>query len=694
MELSVEASVPRQTLLETNPPVVFASQLALREGNRKKPIYQLHKWWARRLGSVFRSMILSAVSEGKASDPFASTFYAKHSLASLVVLDPFVGGGTSLVEAAKCGASVIGVDIDPVACFITAKELAPWDEKAFRESFAYVEGKVKASVLRWYATSLPDGRSGTIIYAFWVDVITCPDCQTTFDGHPHYQLFRDRRNKKQTVICAHCGEVDTIGLEAERLICTACNQETLVSRGLVRGGRYYCPSCGGKDVLRSLTSQGKIVPQRLFALEVLTENAGERVFKKADGNDLSLFAHAEREWLAEARNSKFAPCDLIPAGNRNDQRPLSYGYYRYIDLFNPRQLLCLTAIAEAIAEVQDESCKEYLVAAFSDCLATNNMFCFFAFDYRKLTPLFGLHAYAKVSRPVENNVWGVEAGRGSFKNCVEKVVRAKQYGQHPYEFRYRTSGAPERVVTGESVSSIPCAGLPGEHGSYVWLLNQSSESLAPLSDRVVDLILADPPYYNNLAYSELSDFYYVWLRRLLPSLFGELHHTPMADSLFVRDEKKYPNDRRRYAEGLANAFRECHRVLKDEGLMVFTYHHNEKAAWLALSDAIEAANFRVTSVFPVRSEGKSQFHSHDGNIKWDVVFCCRKKDSSTELAEPSMRSVAEITEACESEVTTWVRSLEESGFSLSYAEKQSLRYGLLVSKANSKDLSLSALDSK
>jgi putative DNA methylase len=202
--LSRPRALPRLSRLEVNPPVAFASRLAEREGNSKKPIYQMHKWWARRLGSVFRSILLAATTQHRSREAEELTFYEKNDFGGFVVLDPFVGGGTSVVEAAKCGASVIGVDIDPVACFITAKELGRWDEARLRKAFEEVERKVRDNVLAWYRTTLPDGRKGTLIYAFWVDVITCPHCKNHFDGHPHYQLFRSRTNKKQTVACETC----------------------------------------------------------------------------------------------------------------------------------------------------------------------------------------------------------------------------------------------------------------------------------------------------------------------------------------------------------------------------------------------------------------------------------------------------------------------------------------------------------
>jgi putative DNA methylase len=111
MDAKEKIIIPDKAVIESDPPVVFASRLALREGNRKKPIYQMHKWWARRLGSVFRSLLLAAITPENDSQMFKNGFfYQRHDLSGLQVLDPFVGGGTSLIEAAKCGANVIGID--------------------------------------------------------------------------------------------------------------------------------------------------------------------------------------------------------------------------------------------------------------------------------------------------------------------------------------------------------------------------------------------------------------------------------------------------------------------------------------------------------------------------------------------------------------------------------------------------------
>jgi putative DNA methylase len=678
--------IPPIAAIETSPPVVFASRLALREGNCKKPIYQIHKWWARRLGSVFRSLLLAATTpEEKSAVLSNGFFYKRHDLSGLVVLDPFVGGGTSLVEAAKCGATVVGVDVDPVACFVTAKELQACNEKALLAAFSALESEVKEELVRWYRTTLPDGRQASVVYAFWVDQIQCPNCKGVFDGHPHFQLRRFPKKKKQIIFCSHCGETAAAALSETKHNCPGCHNRTNLHRGPVRNALFSCPDCRVKTPRRALTSDSRPLPQKLFALEVLVDETKERVFKKVDQADLALYQEAERFWAIRREQKNLVPDEFISVRDRDDPRPISLGYRRYRDLFCPRQLLCLSRLAESISHVEDRKAREFLALAFSDSLAANNMFCFYAFDYGKLTPLFGLHAYAKVSRPVENNVWGTEVGRGSFLKCFYKLLEAKRYAAKPFEYAYGKTGKVTRKLTGESIRSQVCrrklsTKVKGKPGAL--LLNQSSESLHSISARSIDLILSDPPYYDNLAYSELSEFYHVWLKRLrLPSYPGNgCKRTPLKESLYVSHRKGQSKDGTRFTEGLSRTFAECYRVLKDTGMLVFTFHHNDPKAWIALAKALLLSGFHVTNVFPVRSEGQSHFHSDERNIKWDEVIVCRKRRPSHAVLRS--RDTETLHEAVEKEtdrqVKRWTTLLRKRNFEFSSSDARSLKSGVML----------------
>lgn len=683
----VSGHIPLKAAIETKPPVVFASRLALREGNHKKPIYQVHKWWARRLGSVFRSLLLAATTPARQASLLSNGFfYERHDLSNLRVLDPFVGGGTSLVEAAKCGASVIGVDIDPVACFVTAKELESCNEEALVRAFASIESEVKKELLRWYRTSLSDGRKGTVVYAFWVDQIECPTCHECFDGHPHYQLRRFPRHGKQTVFCSYCGEIATLPLSWKTFECRECRKKTNIGGGTVQKGKAICPECESQTPLHLLRAQGRALTQKLFGLEVLINGTAERVFKKVDEADIALFKRAENLWRRRSVLDRFVPPDAIPIRHRDDRRPVSFGYRRYRDMFNARQLLCLSTLAEAISRIKDSKTREFVALAFSDCLAGNNMFCFYAFDYGKLTPLFGLHAYAKVSRPVENNVWGASVGRGSFSKCFNKLLEGKRYANNPFEYAYPLKGKPKQKFTGESVRCTLYEGsLPtqpnGDAGGV--LINRSSEKLTPIASKSIHLILSDPPYYNNLAYSELSDFYHVWLKRLrLKSYPGNgRKRTPLKESLYV-PQRYGQNDlgHIRFAAGLTRSFAECCRVLKDEGLFVFTFHHNDPKAWAVLTESVLSSGFRITNVFPVRSEGRSQFHSSKGNLKWDEVLVCRKRLNiqprpRVNYPDKQLRSIELKAEKC---LNYWRCLLKRAKLEFSEADARSLRSGLIA----------------
>jgi len=338
-----------------------------------------------------------------------------------------------------------------------------------------------------------------------------------------------------------------------------------------------------------------------------------------------------------------------------------------------------------ITKISDEQVREYLMIAFSDSLASNNMLCSYAFAYRKLTPLFGLHAFNVVNRPVENNVWGAYYGRGSFVKCVNKMLKGKLYAYQPYEITYQ-DGKPKRVFTGERVVATVATTLEEWHrGNFQsLLLNQSSTELRCLKSNSVDLILTDPPYYNNLSYSELSDFYYVWIREYLPKVGHNENNvsTPYQRALYVNrngDPSHY-----HFVQQLTRIFVQCRRVLKPDGLMVFTFHHRDLDAWEALAKALWEAGFKVTNIFPLRSEGKSGFHSTSGTIKWDSVLVCRSEENERQNfcnSRGFLRSV-------QASQNRWICRLRKASLVFGWADALSLGYAFAVQQAVTRASSL------
>jgi len=614
------------------------------------------------------------------------SFYSDRQLPEdFTVLDPFLGGGTSLVEAAKLGAHCIGVDIDPVACFVAAMELTRSNPLAIQEEFDRIATVVEKKITALYQSSI-DGVACDVVYYFWVDRISCPECLTHSDGHPTYQMAYDTAASKQTLVCPHCGAISTRSIDANSFRCASCDTFVDLLRPPVVAGRFCCPQCSASQTLHHLWRGGAVVP-RMFALEHLRPD-GTRGFAPVTDADLALYRRASRA-LAQTEHRLPIPDALIPVQGRADRRPLLYGYRRYREMFNDRQLYCLGLIAEQIKQIENVPVRQGLALAFSQSLATNNMFCGYAFGYRRLTPLFGVHSYRKISRPVEGNVWGLPLGRGSFQNCVRAVIAGSEYMQAPFEYRYRGSKKPQRVPV-----ASPRTHTLRPRAARV--LNQNSESLAEIPSKSVDLILTDPPYFDNLSYSELSDFYHVWLREILGRHYcGNAQvHTPISGALFA-GPRKLPGNRadarKTYLKSLTKILRECHRVAKDDARLIFTFHHRSDIAWVCLGTALLSAKFSVCTVFPVRSEGQSGFHSYEGSLKWDSVFVCQKA-AETSAKAPSDRLLGNVAQKAASTAAKWRTRIRRSRLAFSDADERSLARSLVVQFFSTRQLTPSRLE--
>ncbi|RLB89516.1 MAG: hypothetical protein DRH50_13625 [Deltaproteobacteria bacterium] len=159
----------RPVCLEVDFPIAPVNALSNLEGNAGKPIYQMSKWWARRRSSVFRSLLIAAAVEAP-DDPTKSAklvwdyYYSNHQKAGhfkrLRVLDPFMGGGTTLVEGARLGFQMVSVDLNPVAWFVTRNELAASDPQQVRALFEHIEAEVKPLIQPFYTTTCPRGHKG------------------------------------------------------------------------------------------------------------------------------------------------------------------------------------------------------------------------------------------------------------------------------------------------------------------------------------------------------------------------------------------------------------------------------------------------------------------------------------------------------------------------------------------------------
>lgn len=609
------AQLPEHCLLEAGElPFSELVQFATREGRRPRPIYQIHKWFARRLGCAFRTLLVGAVEPATAD--FWKAYYQTASLQGLTVLDPFVGGGTSVVEATRLGASTIGVDVDPIACAITNAELSAAVLEDLVPTLRALQASVGQSLRPYYETPALAAEGLTPLHHFWVQVVACPGCTTVGEAHPNYLLAAEK-GKPRWVFCRDCHTVHAIKEGQRSFTCKACRSRTYVDEGTVRNGAYTCRACDQHTPLISVgRSTGHAPAWRMFAIEATPRTQGqvvpmdERVFLRATDADREQAHAATAALQAElAADPAFLPTHAIEDRPRADNRLTDYGYRQWSQLFNDRQLLHLGRLARAIRALP-ASTRTAMGLAFSNHLTTNCSLTAYAAGWRRLTPLFSIRAYRHVPRPIEINPWVEGTGRGTYPNAVRQIMRAAQYARAPKE--------PGRRGGFRDVPSVAPRETPR-------VFSGNARELAGVVSNSVDIALTDPPYFDNVAYSELSDFFQPWLEHL--ALVPPASARRASVSRALSASRNADETVESFASELGEAFREIHRVLKPHGLLAFTFRHSTAEGWLAMARALARSGLRPVQVLPLPGEVGMGLHAHAGTSLWDAVLVFRKLDA-------------------------------------------------------------------
>lgn len=603
--------LPERSLLDGGDvPVSQLAAFARREARRPRPIYGAHKWFARRLGTAFRGLLVAAATP--AGGDFWAGYYGDVSLHGHLVLDTFVGGGTALVEAQRLGATVVGVDVDPVAAAVTRFELSAENQPNPQTILAALQASVGARMARFHRTTNEDGSQQDVVHHFWVQVVDCTSCGEAVEAHPTWQIATDQGAKRQWVLCRGCGGILERPAQRQSVRCGACHVLTNISAGTVAFGKLTCPGCGTAQRLIDVALRtGRPPAWRLFALEVLdTQPTGRSVpmahrsFRRATRADQELVEDAARELKRrEDAGLDYVPEDVIPH-DRVDDRLVRYGYQRYRDLFNHRQLLHLSLLAEEICALPPEQ-RGLAALALSNHLTTTCMMTSYAAGWRRLVPLFSVRAFRHVPRPVEVNPWLSGTGRGTYPNAMRQIAAAIAFAQAPREFH--TQG----------FVAVP----QHQPAAAARVLCQSSERLDTIPDSSVSLVLSDPPYLDNIAYSELADFFAPWLRRLQviePVPKDRARTTNLAAG------GRSSDDSRTFAERLGRCFQEASRVLSDDGRVVFTYQHSTANGWYALAQALASSELESVNVMPLQGDGGFGLHAHEGTSVFDAILILRR----------------------------------------------------------------------
>ena len=609
------SSVSLGVAIDHSFPIEQADSLAIQESFNKhlyRPNTYLHKWWARRSGTTFRS-ILKQLCE----DPQKQDYYTSGGLEGKIILDPMMGGGTTVHEAIRLGARVVAYDIDPIPVMQAKASLThiSLDEK--RKVFEDYYERLSEILSPLFSTS-------------------CPECGVECESQFILYGLRKRCACEEAVIVDSLvlqekSEGTAIWLDPSTGIPFSSTKPPAVEGSepfIYDKTLAHCPKCGSpfKDILDcSFVDRYRALVVVGFCL------SHGQFFKKIPDADLSRMDES-RQLLADY---KFPIEDLLIQKGPKSGDLLKRGITYYSELFTPRQLIYLAVSKQLLDQVEPKH-HPWLSLIISTSLEFNSLLCGYKGGGKQrpgaIRHVFSHHAYSFPYTALENNPVFSRKTSGTIKNLFQdRIDDAAQWAALPVERRLDGGKWKKFAMDGETDYGQPVNSfddlLLTKKGFYV-KQQDSSNLLLPTTS--VDHVVTDPPYYDSVQYSDLAGFFRVWLKWFLP---GEADwEYSITDSAVAENSQ----NGMKYQNVLAAIWSECNRVLKKPGgRLIFTFHHWRAEAWAHLTIALKQAGFRLVTTYTIQSENPISVHiRHLKALKHDSVLVLQPVENPN-AASPS-----------------------------------------------------------
>ena len=616
---------------------------------------------ARRRGERFKGQAYSYPRAfghvpGRDDVQWLQTVLGARALTTTAVLDPTAGGGSIPFEALRLGARTVANDLNPVSTLIMRATIE-WPSAygaALKSAFDDLSRRfVRAREERLALYFPPEPESNAIPTNYlWARTVTCPYCDGLVPLSPNWRLAPDGTGVRLRPDCA-------AGPGTPGRICTfeivASAKEQFP--GTVARGDGHCPygDCGrviDGDEIKAQAQAGRMGEQ-LFAVVYKRREPGKilksgkhgrdkwvrgyRPPRPEDDNDADI-----RTKLAE-KLSEWEALDIVPSErfpeDSNDTRPIQYGMPLWRDLFSPRQLLCHGTSVEVFREMLDADRAEgrlddvrqaaygYLALALDKLRDYNSRMTHWHVGREVVAGTFDRHDFSFKWSYVEMAPLVVGLGYDwaikQTAKCIKELINLIH---------------PEQVPTGDLLDAAEPKSARSASPPPVTITCKSADSLDHLADGSIDAVVMDPPYYDNVMYAELSDFFYVWLKRTAGHLFPELFRRQFTDkeNEAVANPAKFSGQTgaralagKDYQARMAAIFAECRRVLKPDGIMTLMFTHKATGAWDALTTGLIEAGFAITASWPINTEAGGSLHIRNKAAANSTVFlACRLRPAA------------------------------------------------------------------
>jgi putative DNA methylase len=663
--------------IEESFPVKEVGEAAAQEkNNHHGHINTLHTWWARRPLAASRATAYAALTPtpadiedwqrrrnflialSKWERPLNSHLLARAREEILEaskgrsprVLDPFAGGGSYPLEALRLGCETYASDYNPVAVLILKATLeypqrfgppvsapnsyteSPDDMFDALLAKRRVVNPLLEAVKRWgnwvleearkeLARYYPVGPNGSIPVGYiWARAIPCqnPDCGAEIPIM--LQLWLAKKDTGRVALYPDISD-GTIRFRIVGDGYVPWPQGFDPDRGTVSNGVATCQLCRAvvdDKTVRRLFHEHR-TGQRMVAVVSHHPRRHGKMYRVATPEDERIYCEAgvalqqRRERLMLEWGLDPVPDEPIskerPSPNARGTSGLTrYEINTWGDLFNLRQQLTLITVTQKVRDAYEWMVKEGIDAEFATAVVT-----YLALALDKLATF-------------QNALTRWNVGSTSFAGKPDQGPSLEM------KWDYAESN-PLSAITGSFANQIESILTAlGEYGSLegIGKVFSCSATNLPFEDEQFDAVLTDPPYYDNIPYSHLSDFFYVWLKRAVGHLYPDLFSTPLTPKAgeivaYTRQEGGFEAGKSFFEENLKKAFKEMYRVLKSGGIAVVVYAHKSTGGWEAVINALLDSGLVITSAWPLNTERRSRLIAKETAALASSIYIVARK---------------------------------------------------------------------
>ena len=558
------------------------------------------------------------------------------------VMDPMAGGGSIPFEAIRMGLPTIASELNPVACLVLdatlrlplefgptlADDISKWGRLWLDNAVPKLEP--------YYSQSYSDGIAMARI---WARTVPCPTTGKPVPLSPNWWLRRQVGDAVAVHLLPCQDDWDECRFEIVRGRQTDLEKRYAPSQGTIRRGNAVSPWSGDPvpgDYIKQAAQSGGMGEQ-LFAIEVARGKS--RDFEPPDQDEIAAVRRAETalaerwdDWLPAG----LIPTEPVPPGFNTDQ-PRPYGITQWYKFFSPRQLLAMLTYLEALREVTPDMERElgkeradavrtYLAFVLDKCANYNSSLCAWHSLRTQIANTFDRHDFAMKWSFAEMNM--ALKDRGAFPWALSQIVDSY------------------KGLCGLVEPSRPLFNGLGQesHTHPVDVTRANAARLPHLPDESVDAVVVDPPYGGNVMYAEISDFFYVWLKRSIGDLYPDWFNSELVDkdAEAVANPARFEGSRggkakdmatRDYLLKMRRVFREMRRVVKPTGSMTVMFTHRETEMWNALGLALLETGWEIGSSWPVHTESEHSLQIARKNSARSTIFLfCRPRDLAQEVS--------------------------------------------------------------